>query len=150
MEPANADNAARPASTGPAVEGEIRDLIRSEVLSGRKTEATASSAAPSGTSFDSGGDTMTPLIRRIGDASIAEIDRLIAELQAARNYLQAEGDRIQRETARYAHLSQTASASVKVISESLSEWRKAGRPERERERFAPAAPAGAAEASSRS
>jgi hypothetical protein len=41
-----------------------------------------------------------------------------------RNYLKAEGDRIQQEMARYAHLSDTASASVKIITEKLGQWRK--------------------------
>ena len=49
--------------------------------------------------------------------SIADIEKLIEELQIARDYLKAEGDRVHRLTTRYAHLTQTASASVKIISE---------------------------------
>jgi hypothetical protein len=60
-----------------------------------------------------------------GAASIADIDKLMAELQTARNYLQSEGERVRRMTARYAHLAQTASASVKIIAESLGKWRNA-------------------------
>jgi len=55
--------------------------------------------------------------------SIADIDKLIEELQIARDYLKAEGDRVHRLTTRYAHLTQTASASVKVIADSLGKWR---------------------------
>ncbi len=55
--------------------------------------------------------------------SIADIDKLIEELQIARNYLKAEGDRVHRLTTRYAHLTRTASASVKVIADSLGKWR---------------------------
>jgi hypothetical protein len=55
--------------------------------------------------------------------SIADIDKLIEELQIARDYLKAEGDRVHRLTSRYAHLTQTASASVKVIADSLGKWR---------------------------
>jgi len=58
-----------------------------------------------------------------GAASIADIDRLMAELQAARDYLQAEGERVRRVNANYAHLAQTASASARVIVESISKWR---------------------------
>ncbi len=54
--------------------------------------------------------------------SIADIEKLIEELQIARDYLKAEGDRVHRLTTRYAHLTQTASASVKIISESLGKW----------------------------
>ena len=55
--------------------------------------------------------------------SIADIDKLIEELQIARDYLKAEGDRVHRLTTRYAHLTRTASASVKVIADSLGKWR---------------------------
>ena len=57
------------------------------------------------------------LIDKVSATSIAEIEKLISDLQTVRNYLKAEGDRIQQEMARYAHLSDTASASVKIIAE---------------------------------
>jgi hypothetical protein len=57
-----------------------------------------------------------------GAASLAEIEKLIEELEVARDYLKAEGERVQRLTARYAHLTKTASASVKMISQSW-QWR---------------------------
>jgi len=58
-----------------------------------------------------------------GAASIADIDKLMVELQTARDFLQSEAERVRRMNARYAHLAQTASASVKVIAESLGRWR---------------------------
>jgi hypothetical protein len=60
-----------------------------------------------------------------GATSIADIDKLMGELQTARNYLQSEGERVRRMTARDAHLAETASASVKIIAESLGTWRNA-------------------------
>jgi hypothetical protein len=57
-----------------------------------------------------------------GAASIADIERLMAELQAARDYLQAEGERVRQINANYAHLAQTASASARVIVESIGRW----------------------------
>ena len=60
-----------------------------------------------------------------GATSIADIDKLMGELQTARDYLQSEGERVRRMTARYAHLAETASASVKIIAESLGKWRGA-------------------------
>jgi hypothetical protein len=77
------------------------------------------------------GTEIAPLIQQIGDTSIAEIDRLMAELQEAKSYLQSEGERIERETARYTNLAQTASASVKIIFDTVQEWRKAGHPVRD-------------------
>jgi len=62
---------------------------------------------------------------------MAEIDRLLAELQAQKIFLQSEGERIERETARYVNLTQMASASVKIIFDTVSGWRQAGHPLRE-------------------
>ena len=58
-----------------------------------------------------------------GAASIADIEKLMAELLVARDFLQAEGDRIRRINANYRHLAETASASVKVIAETIGKWR---------------------------
>jgi hypothetical protein len=66
-------------------------------------------------------------VLQAGAKSIAEIERLMGELHAARDYLQSEGERIRRDAARYAHLTQSASSSVKIISESMQQWREADR-----------------------
>lgn len=58
-----------------------------------------------------------------GATSIAEIEQLMRELQATRDYLKTEGERVRSINARYANLTQTASASVKIISESIGKWR---------------------------
>ena len=63
-------------------------------------------------------------IIRAGAASVTEIEKLMGELTAARDYLQIEGERLQREAARYAHLTQSALASVKMVSESMDKWRE--------------------------
>ena len=57
-----------------------------------------------------------------GAASIADIERLMAELQAARDYLQTEGERLSQINAHYAYLAQTASASARVIADSIGRW----------------------------
>jgi|SRR6516225_242499 len=68
------------------------------------------------------------LIQNVGAPSIAEFEKLIGELQEVRNFLQSEGERIQQETARYMNLTQMASASVKIIFDTVSGWREAGHP----------------------
>jgi hypothetical protein len=65
---------------------------------------------------------------KLGATSMAEIEKLIAELQETRNFLESEGERIQRETARYLNLAQMASASVKIIFDTVSGWRETGHP----------------------
>ena len=58
-----------------------------------------------------------------GAISVAEIEKLMEEFGSARDYLKAEGERVRRINARYAHLTSTASASVKIIAESMGKWR---------------------------
>jgi len=58
-----------------------------------------------------------------GATFIADIDKLMEELQMARDYLEAEGERVRRLTGRYAHLAKIASASVEIISKNLGKWR---------------------------
>jgi len=54
-----------------------------------------------------------------------------AELQTLREMLQSEGARVQREITEYAHLSQSAMQSTKIITDSLSKWKSDG-PARQR------------------
>jgi hypothetical protein len=58
-----------------------------------------------------------------GERSIADIDKLMGDLQTARDYLQSEAERVRQVNGRYAHLAQTASASVRIIAENLGKWR---------------------------
>jgi hypothetical protein len=73
---------------------------------------------------------IAPIIQHVGAPSIAQIERLIGELQEAKSFLVSEGERIQREMVRYIKFTQMASASVKIIFDSLSGWRQAGHPMR--------------------
>jgi hypothetical protein len=71
------------------------------------------------------GTEIAPLIQQIGETSIAEIDRLIAELQEAKSYLQSEGERIEREMVRYTNLTQMASFTAKIIFDAILQWHPA-------------------------
>ena len=66
---------------------------------------------------------IAPIIQKLGATSIADIDKLVSELQEARDHLQSEGERIRAETVRYISLSGAASASVKIIFDALRAWR---------------------------
>jgi hypothetical protein len=96
-----------------AIERESRELILAEAPSTGSTEIDAE---------------IVPLVQKIEAGSIAEIDKIISEMQQAKNFLQTEWERIQRETARYIKLAQTASASVEIIFETVRGWREAGHP----------------------
>jgi hypothetical protein len=101
-----------------AFEGEIREFVRRDVGAQRK----ARDLAPNG---EAGADNMNALIQRVSGASMDEIDRVIAELEGVRNMLRGEGERVSREIAGYASLSHAAMTAMKVISESLTQWRSA-------------------------
>jgi hypothetical protein len=95
------------------IESESRDVVHAEVPSTPKSETDVEIA---------------PLVQKIGATSIAEIEKMIGELQEAKDYLQSEGERVQRETEHYTNLTQMASASVKIISDTVAGWREAGHP----------------------
>ncbi|MEA2935072.1 MAG: hypothetical protein QOD74_1718 [Variibacter sp.] len=102
-------------STITNVEGEIREFIRKDVVSSRKGPEIG----------DAGSNALTAQLERVAGTSIREIDNLIAELQVVRDYLRAEGDRVQREVASYAQVSQAAMASAKIITDSMGQWKSA-------------------------
>ena len=64
-------------------------------------------------------------VQKAEATSIAEIDRLLAELEEAKNYLQSEGKRIELEMARYTNLTQMTSLTAKIISDAVSQWHPA-------------------------
>jgi hypothetical protein len=99
---------ASPEAASSMIEGGIRALVR------RNRLAVAAEMVKPEHSDD-------PL--KAGEASIADIDKLMGELQLARDYLQSEGDRVRQMMARYAHLAETASASVKIIADNVGRWR---------------------------
>ena len=94
------------------IESETRDLVHSGAPT-RKSETEVEIA---------------PLVQKIGATSIAEVEKMIGELQEAKDFLQSEGERVQRETEQYTTLTQMASASVKIISDTVAKWREAGHP----------------------
>ena len=65
------------------------------------------------------------LIRRVAGASMEEIDRVILELQGIRDMLRSEGERVSRELAGYASLSHASMTAMKVIGDSLKQWKDA-------------------------
>ena len=106
-------------STSNEFEGEIREFVRKDVAPWRKRPDRAE--APTETQAEN----VSMLVQRVAGASIGEIDNVIEELRSMREFLRNEGERVQREIAGYATVSQTAAASMKVIAESMAQWRSA-------------------------
>ena len=96
------------------VEGEIRAFVRRDLSAFRRRQQESGDAAV---------DNIGSLIERVSNASVAEIERVLAELANVRDMLRGEGERVQREISGYASLSQTAMSSMKIIGDSLVQWK---------------------------
>ena len=107
------------APLAPEFEGEIREFIRRDVAHLRRPQ-------PEGPAADAVNN-LNSLLDRVSGSSVQEIDELIRDLRNVRNFLQTEGERVQREITSYAQLSQVAMTSVKIIAESMSAVEGAGR-----------------------
>jgi hypothetical protein len=91
-----------------SVEGEVCDLAPGEVSTPTEPDRE-----------------IAPLIQQVAATSIAEIDRLIAELQEVKDHLQSERERVEREMVRYTKLTQMASFTAKIIFDAISQWHPA-------------------------
>ena len=103
------------AATVNEVEGEIREFVRRDISVFRRARP-----ADGG---DAAADNINALIQRVSAQSVGEIERVMGELGQVRDMLRSEGDRVQREIAGYAALSQAAMTSMKIIADSLAQWR---------------------------
>jgi hypothetical protein len=105
---------AQTAHTAPEFEGQIREFIRRDVTGRRR---------PREETGDPAVDNVNLLIERVSGQTVAEIERVVTELNSMRDMLRHEGERVQRELTGYAGLSQSALMSMKIISESLAQWK---------------------------
>lgn len=100
-------------------EGEIREFVRRDVAHRRPSRAApASEPAPHH-------EELNGVIKRVSHTAMDEIDRVILELQGVRDMLREEGDRVTREVAGFASLSHAAITSMRVIADSLVQWKSA-------------------------
>jgi hypothetical protein len=104
-----------------AFEGEIREFVRRDVAFLRRHQRNSETEQAPEPIVDN----LNVLIRRVSGASMEEIDRVILELQGVREMLRSEGERVGREIAGYASLSHAAMTAMKVIGDSLTQWKNA-------------------------
>ena len=102
-----------------AFEGEIREFVRRDVALLRRQRLDGEAVA------EPIADNLSVLIRRISGATMEEIDRVILELQGVRDMLRYEGERVGREITGYASLNHAAMTAMKVIADSLEQWKNA-------------------------
>jgi hypothetical protein len=100
------------ASTGTDT-GRIHTMVRddNQITSERSSEVTETSAEH----FDD--------VLIAGATALTDLDNVINDLHAARDYLQAETERLWHANARYANLARAASDSAKSIADSMGRWR---------------------------
>ena len=102
-----------------AFEGEIREFVRRDVAFLRRQRNDVDMAT------DPAAENLNALIKRVAGASMEEIDRVILELQGVRDMLRSEGERVSRELSGYASLSHASMTAMKVIGDSLKQWKDA-------------------------
>ncbi len=68
-------------------------------------------------------ENFSAVIQRIADPSTEEIDRVIAELQSLREMVCNGGERINREILDYGRLNHSATQTLKVVADSLVQWK---------------------------
>ena len=116
------------------VEAGIRDFVRNDIAYLRRpgangaageTPAAADASAPLDSSTEATVNSVNSLIQRVAGTSLAEIEKLIGELESLRDLLHAEGQRVQREISGYAQLSQAAMKSTRMIADNVTQWKRA-------------------------
>src|ERR1700692_1505241 len=110
------------------VEAGIRDFVRNGVAyRPRPAPGMGSSSADTALepSTEATVNNVNSLIQRVAGTSLAEIEKLISELESLRDLLHAEGQRVQREISGYAQLSQAAMKSTRMIADNVTQWKRA-------------------------
>ena len=106
------------------VEAGIRDFVRNDIAYLRRPVASPETA-PLEPNTEATVNNVNSLIQRVAGTSLAEIEKLIGELESLRDLLHAEGQRVQREISGYAQLSQAAMKSTRMIADNVTQWKRA-------------------------
>ena len=108
------------------VEAGIRDFVRNDIAYLRRPVSVTAPEAPlEPSSAEATANNVNSLIQRVAGTSLSEIENLISELEALRDMLHAEGQRVQREISGYAQLSQAAMKSTRMIADNVAQWKRA-------------------------
>ncbi len=97
-----------------ALEEEFRAVVSRDVV-GR-------ALAPPGEATPS---VLGEIVERVMEASLRDLDTLIGELQVLRGWLERDSDRMTRQIAGYASLSQETMQSSRILADNLNQWRRA-------------------------
>ena len=95
-------------------EGDIREFVRRDFAPLRRLHPETGEFAV---------NNINSLVQPVAVASLQESETLMLELQKLRNFLESEGERVQRELTGYAQLNQAAMKSTQMITETLAQWK---------------------------
>jgi hypothetical protein len=107
------------------VEAGIRDFVRNDIAYLRRQPVASPETTPIEPNTEATVNNVNSLIQRVAGTSLAEIEKLISELESLRDLLHAEGQRVQREISGYAQLSQAAMKSTRMIADNVTQWKRA-------------------------
>jgi SMC interacting uncharacterized protein involved in chromosome segregation len=107
------------------VEAGIREFVRNDIAYLRRSPQQQVSTEPLEPNTEATVNNVNSLIQRVAGTSLAEIEKLISELESLRDLLHAEGQRVQREISGYAQLSQAAMKSTRMIADNVTQWKRA-------------------------
>ncbi len=112
------------------VEAGIRDFVRNDIAYLRRPSPSVQSSGDPAVeaSPEATVNNLNSLIQRVAGTSLGEIENLISELESLREMLHAEGQRVQREIAGYAQLSQAAMKSTRMIADNVAQWKGLAKP----------------------
>ena len=103
----------------PSATAEIEQEIR-EIRRGPSREIVESGS-------EAAANSIVGVIQRVAGTSVSDIDNLIADLSQLRDHLHDEGQRVQHEITNYAQMSQAVLQSLKVISETVGQFKRGPR-----------------------
>ena len=110
------------------VEEGIREFVRNDVAYLRRPGNAGATEPPPVPALEPSAEAavnnVNSLIQRVAGTSLAEIEKLISELESLRDLLHAEGQRVQREISGYAQLSHAAMKSTRMIADNVAQWKR--------------------------
>jgi EAL domain-containing protein (putative c-di-GMP-specific phosphodiesterase class I) len=94
------------------IEGAIREFVRQDMgNAGREPKDAADTAA-----------NVNSLVQR--GISLRDLQSLIGELQQLHDFLQSEGERLEREIAEYAQLTKSTKNSTRLVADNMLHWKR--------------------------
>ena len=98
----------------PQIEEALREFVRQDAAHMRQEPENTTQVVPD----------VNSLIQRVAGVSLSPLQNVISDLQQLHDFLQNEGERIQREISDYLQLSQTAMGSTKIIADNIVPWKE--------------------------